>query len=120
MKKTIRLTEGDLHRIIKESVNRIISENEENEITNDYIDRARRKSKFQNFMRGNKWFGKSNDTMNDQANALKYRRTTGDISNEGKYGDLDRYGRDAKKWNERPLRKYDNTHDCMPRVYDDF
>jgi RNase P subunit RPR2 len=36
MKRIIRLTEGDLHRIIKESVNRIISENEENE---NWLDR---------------------------------------------------------------------------------
>jgi hypothetical protein len=28
MKKRIRLTEGDLHRIVKESVNRIINEND--------------------------------------------------------------------------------------------
>ena len=31
MKKIVRLTEGDLHRIIKESVNRIIKES-------DYMD----------------------------------------------------------------------------------
>jgi hypothetical protein len=39
MKKMIRLTEGDLHRIVKESVNRIL-----NELSSDTIDSAREKA----------------------------------------------------------------------------
>ena len=37
MKKRVRLTEGDLHRIVKESVNRILKENVEYEHLYDKI-----------------------------------------------------------------------------------
>ena len=37
MKKRIRLTEGDLHRIVKESVNRILRENDDYDRMNRYF-----------------------------------------------------------------------------------
>ena len=36
-KKLIRLTEGDLHRIVKESVNRILRENDDYDRMNRYF-----------------------------------------------------------------------------------
>ena len=42
MKKLIRLTEGDLHRIVKESVEKIIAESEINEGVSDYFKAIRR------------------------------------------------------------------------------
>ena len=41
-KKLIRLTEGDLHRIVKESVEKIITESEINEGVGDYFKAIRR------------------------------------------------------------------------------
>lgn len=49
MKKTIRLKEGDLHRVIKESVKRIL-----NEVSADLADRAARKA----YMKAREGFGK--------------------------------------------------------------
>ena len=45
MRKRVRLTEGDLHRIIKKSVNRIIRENNDDAIEtaeSDFYDYAER------------------------------------------------------------------------------
>ena len=45
MRKRVRLTEGDLHRIIKKSVNRIIRENNDGNIEtaeSDFYDYAER------------------------------------------------------------------------------
>ena len=57
MKKVIRLTEGDLHRIVKQSVNRVLREMEE-----PYDEYYEDDGDFGYGKRGDKWYQKNKKT----------------------------------------------------------
>lgn len=90
MKKTIRLTEGDLHRIIKESVNHVLMENEMEE----------------------GWFG---DKWNQTKSAAKTFANSGQENNSLS----DRWTRAKKNWNSQgELNGFQNLRDLLSQYLD--
>ena len=67
-KKLIRLTESDLHRIVKESVNRILKENDENYYYDDAIEALQMSDGFLDF---EEWYPAFQDELDvDEAEEI--------------------------------------------------
>ena len=76
MKQAIRLTEGDLHRIIRESINQVLTENEMDE--NWFKDKANQtKSAFNTFINGE---GERNSLSDRWTRAKKNWNSQGELN----------------------------------------
>ena len=114
MKRRIRLTEGDLHRIVKESVKRALNENNQYDLTvEQLIDKY-----YKNFEEAYKLLDKANKLLNGSINVREIesiisKRNAGEVNNDVQYclPEAVRYVSDARSYVGSVVDAMDNYNE---------